>query len=190
MLSPSGGSVKSKAARGGRRWYGSLRKIKELPVTRSGSVGTASGGTWWLQERQRGLWMQEPASLCCGHAGVAVDTQETWLSSVILSKAVDYGASCFGEKVQEPSWKAKGTSTSEHHKDPRAAPDPSSWIAQGSPGTGRTSNATQVLPIVPGIKEERGRAGLSATCFDGWQEPPWLLTPSSPAGEARCDSKK
>lgn len=91
-----------------------------------------------------------------------MDTQETWLSSVIFSKAVDYGASCFGEKVQEPSWKAKGTSTSEHHKDPGAAPDPSSWIAQGSPGTGRTSNATQVLPIVPGtIYQGLGRSKRS-----------------------------
>lgn len=87
---------------------------------------------------------------CNGELGMGTAAR-LWPSSPLIRITVDYGASCFGEEVQEPSWKAEGSNTSEQPQRPRISSRP---IVLDSPRlpkhTGRTSNATQVLPKVPG----------------------------------------
>lgn len=99
---------------------------------------------------------------CNGEPGTGTAAR-LWPSSPLIRITVDYGASCFGEEVQEPSWKAEGTNTSEQPQRPR---DSSRPIVLDSPRlprhTGRTSNATQVLPKVPGtIYQGLGRSKRS-----------------------------
>lgn len=87
---------------------------------------------------------------CNGEPGTGTAAR-LWPSSPLIRITVDYGASCFGEEVQEPSWKAEGSNTSEQPQRPRIS---SRLIVLDSPRLpkhmGRTSSATQVLPKVPG----------------------------------------